>query len=482
MSKVDRLRNYIGGEWIDSISGDVIDKIDPTYGQKIATLPDSDSRDALAAIEHASTFRDNGGWRKIETPKLEGIFDKIMGTILDRREDLIEKLVLETGKHRKEAMGEIKKTVETFKVIRNNIYNTAGETLSSKSSNAILYTKRDPVGVIVSITPWNFPFYIGAQHLAPAIAGRNAVIYKCSPEAPISSTMLFKILLESGVPSDMISLVHGYGENLQELVLDERVDMVSFTGKSSTAQAIGEKRKGFRFVYEGGGNNFQVVLADSDIKMAAEKAIQGATMLSGQKCVATGGALVEEKILDEFIKQAKKMMQKIRVGDVNKDADIGPLIGKGKADEISEELKKAENEGGVIKIGGNIISPTGTKGEFFEPTIIVVPRTASIVEKELFSPILKIISVRDLDDALQIINKQGYGLSASICTKNAKDAYKFVSNVRVGIVNVNSHTGGTEAHMPFGGRGLSGNGYRLGNAEEALRAFTEIKAIKWDMG
>jgi len=480
-SNIVELMNYIGGKWTESISGRTLEKINPTTGEVIAKFPDSDNEDAIKAIECAAECRDTRRLLNIDIEQMDSILSNICEEINSQKDELVECLVKETGKSDKEALGEVNKAIRTFQAIHYQKYNPLGEVLPSKNQKGLVFTTRCPVGVVVVITPWNFPVYIGAQHLAPAIMGRNSVIFKCSPNAPITSTKLIQTVLNAGLPKDMISLVHGIGEKVSKLVSDRRVDMVSFTGNSRTAKEIATKTGGKKFIFEGGGNNFQVVLSNSNIKLAAEKAVEGMIQLSGQKCVTTGCILIKDKKIGEFLEEATKVMKKIKVGDVSKGADIGPIIGKNRLEELEKLIGESEQKGAKVILGGHRIRPAGTNGLFFEPTIIITPKDLEIVKEELFAPILKIISIKDLSEAIEIINNQEYGLTASIFSDNNKLVLRFIKEVRVGMVNVNSHTGGSEAHIPFGGVRSSGNGFRLGNPEEAIRAFTEVKTIKWNM-
>ncbi|MFH0860739.1 MAG: aldehyde dehydrogenase family protein [Candidatus Altiarchaeota archaeon] len=474
-----KLQNLIDGRWTDAYTGNTLTKEDPTTGETIATLPDSTEEDAYMALDVATKFKSKL-WLSLSQETLDKAFTNIQGELQERRTELVETLMRETGKNCKEADAEITKTVQTFETIQNMKYAPLGEVLPSKDG-VHMFTIRHPVGIVVSITPWNFPLYICAQHIAPAIMAKNAVILKCSPKAPISSTKLVEIISACGLPKEMISLIHGQGEKLPNLITDPRVDMVSLTGSNKTAKEIGKKRRGRRYMFEGGGNNFTIILKDADIKKAAEKTVEGLSQYSGQKCVTTGGALVEEEILQEFLKQAKESMAKLRVGDTRRGADIGPLIDKEKIEELEKKIQKAIKDGAQIIYGGRRANLEGQKGSFYQPTIIIVKKDQLILYEELFAPILKVVAIKTFNEAVGIINSQDYALASSIFTNDSKKVWNFIQEIHAGMININSHTGGSEPHTPFGGWKNSGNGFRLGNPQEALKAFSETKTIKWKM-
>lgn len=472
------VNNFIDGKWQSDPLIPRFEKVNPVSGRVIAQVTESTTDDVHAAIQCAKDFHDGEAWAQITAEGMDDVFSNIHSLLHQRGDVLVQAVVSETGKSKKEAGAEVAKTIQTFQAVQYQKYQAVGEVLPSQD-DSLIFTTRYPVGVTAVITPWNFPLYIAAQHLAPAIMGRNTLIFRCSPHVPISSSELARILLEAGLPQKVLSLIHGTRTELVGLLAsDQRVDMVSFTGSSETAKSIARAREGKKFVFEGGGNNFQVILADTDIAAATEKAVRSAVALAGQKCVATGSILVEQGALADVVQKAKTIMETMKVGDVNAGAAIGPLVGERGMD-LEQSIRESIVQGGELILGGHAVSPEGTDGSFFPPTILVLARDNSIIKKELFAPVLKIIPVKDLNEAITIINDQDYGLAASIFSRDQNSVMQFIRRVRTGFVNVNAATGGSEAHMPFGGRGLSGNGFRLGNAEEALRAFTETKAVKW---
>ncbi|MDD5041924.1 MAG: aldehyde dehydrogenase family protein [Candidatus Peribacteraceae bacterium] len=476
------VEHFINGAWGHAAPDARFDKIDPTSGRVLARVAEATPHDVHAAIEAAVIFHQKEGWAGLSMERMDEIFSRIQDLLQRERDDLSRVVARETGKSSKEANAEIEKAMRTFKAIQYQKYQSVGEVLPSQDKDCLVFSSHYPVGVTGVVTPWNFPLYIAAQHLAPAIMGRNTVIMKCSPHVPISSTKLVEILLEAGLPQQMISLLHGTRMEVADLLVsDKRLDMVSFTGSSATAKGIARKREGRKFIFEGGGNNFQVVLADADITSAAGKAVQGTIGFAGQKCVATGNVLVEREVLAVFVEKVKSIMAVLSVGDTSAGADLGPLVGE-RCHDLESRIQESVAQGGELVLGGHVTHPKGTDGQFFQPTILILPKESPLVREELFAPVLKIIPIDTLDEALAVINAQEYGLAASIYSRGQSAVLNFIRRVRVGLVNVNAATGGSEAHVPFGGSGVSGNGFRLGNPEEALHAFTEVRSVKWYPG
>lgn len=357
--------NFISGEWDRNTTNDRFKKMDPTSGRELAQVTESTDDDISKVVESAAAFHKSRAWADLGMESIDGIFSTINTLLQRRRGELVNALVSETGKSKKGAHDEVSKAIETFKAIQYQKYQAVGDILPSQDNDALVFTTRYPVGVTAAITPWNFPVYIGAQHLAPALMGRNTAILKCSPHTPISSSMLVEILLESGLPPEMISLIHGTRtEVVEALVSDKRVDMVSFTGSSEVAKEIAIKRYGRKFILEGGGNNFQVVLADSDLALASANAVKGAMSFSGQKCVATGNVLVEKAVLDDFLEKVKAIIEKMKTGDVNSGADIGPLVGE-RCDSLENLIAESVAHGGKLITGGSRVHPESTDGSFF---------------------------------------------------------------------------------------------------------------------
>ncbi|MGB3330194.1 MAG: aldehyde dehydrogenase family protein, partial [Thermomicrobiales bacterium] len=352
----------------------------------------------------------------------------------------------------------------------------------SANANTLLFTVREPLGVVGIITPWNFPIAIPAWKAVPAIAFGNTVVMKPASFTPLTTVHIAEALQEAGLPAGVFNLVTGSASKVGDpLVKDERVVAISFTGSDTVGNSIKKKasERGAKVQLELGGKNPAIVMADADLDHALQQVLNGAMMSTGQKCTATSRAIVDRRIANELTERLAKKVDALTVGDPLKDETIiGPVISEDAATTIQGQIDRAKGEGIQLVAGGT--RPSINDGHFLAPTLFAdVDNDSFLGQEELFGPVLGIIPVDGLDEAIEVANSVRFGLSASIFTRDIANALTFVRGIHAGIVHVNSETAGAEPHVPFGGyKGSSSYSREQGKA--AREFYTQVKTVYFD--
>ncbi len=344
---------------------------------------------------------------------------------------------------------------------------------------------RRPIGVVGLITPFNFPLAIPTWKMFPALLCGNSVIIKPSEDVPHTVHLLVEILLEAGLPPEVVQLVHGRGETVgKALVEHPEVPVISFTGSTETGSIIGETcgRMHKRLSLEMGGKNAMIVMDDADQDLALEGVLWGAFGTTGQRCTATSRLIVHQKVHDGFLRRLAQAAQALKLGDGRQDkTDVGPLIHQASREKVEQYIEIGRKEGAELVTGGT--RPSGADldaGFFFQPTVFAGVKPKSRLEQEeIFGPVLSVIRVDSFDDAVRVNNDVRYGLSSSIYTRNVDLAFRAMQELDNGITYVNAPTIGAEAHLPFGGIKATGNGHREGGWE-VYEFYSETKVCYVD--
>ena len=344
---------------------------------------------------------------------------------------------------------------------------------------------RMPVGVAGVITPWNFPMAIPTWKIFPALTCGNTVVFKPASDTPATAAKLVEIFLEAGVPPRAINLVHGTGSGVGVPIVEHPdVNLVSFTGSSAVGKTIatiaGKSLK--RVSLELGGKNAQIVMDDANLELALEGVLWGAFGTTGQRCTATSRLILHEKIHNKFLDMLVERTQKLKLGNgLDETVEVGPVINAAQRQTIHQYVEIGKKEGATLLFGGEF-SEDGDlkKGFFYKPTIFVDVRPEMrIAREEIFGPVLSVLKVSSLDEAVKVINNTVYGLSSSIYTQDINAAYKAMQDIEAGITYINGPTIGAECHMPFGGVKETGNGHREGGWA-VYDFFTEVKTVYVD--
>ncbi|WP_048170843.1 aldehyde dehydrogenase family protein [Methanosarcina sp. 2.H.A.1B.4] len=471
----------IGGESRDSSTGETFDDINPATLENLATIQVAGNEDVDRAVEAAEEgFR---VWSEVPAPRRAEVLFRAARILQERKEDLAILMTEEMGKVLPETRGDVQEAIDITNYAAGEGRRMLGETTTSELKDKFCMTVLRPIGVVGMITPWNFPIAIPSWKIMPALIAGNAIVFKPSSDTPLLAIKLVEILMEAGLPPGVVNIVPGPGGSVGKAIVQHpRIKAISFTGSLETGKWImGECAKTIKRVsLELGGKNPVIVMDDADLELALEGVLWGAFGTTGQRCTATSRLILHEKIKDEFITRLLAKTKSLRIGNgLLPETDIGPVINKAQLEKIERYVRIGKEEGATLLLGGNTIDP-GLPGYFFEPTIFTDVRPdMRIAQEEIFGPVLSIITVSGLDEAIEVANNTRYGLSSAIYTENVGNAFRAIKKIEAGITYVNAPTIGAEVHLPFGGVKGTGNGFREAGTE-AIKEFTEVKAVYID--
>lgn len=476
--------NFIGGEWVPSESGKTFESRNPANtNELIGEFASSTRADVDAAIQAASDAA--AQWRDTTAIARANLLHKAADILASRQADIGRELTREEGKTLKEGIGETGRAVQILRYYAGDIQQPNGEHYPSANPNTLLYTTHEPLGVIGVITPWNFPIAIPAWKIAPAIAYGNTVVFKPASATPLLAARFVEALADAGLPAGVVNLVTGSASTVGDpLVEDERIAAISFTGSGEVGRklAVNAAKRGAKIQLELGGQNPAIVLADADMPQALQHVMTGAMWSSGQKCTATSRAIVHRSIVDEFTQKLLDNIRNLKVGDpLDESTQLGPLISADAVENVVAGADRARSEGSELLTGGARLVDAGREhGHFVAPTLFTnVDPASHLGQEEIFGPIMGVIAVDDMDEAIEIANSVKYGLTASIFTRDLGRALQFARKIQTGIVHVNSETAGAEPQVPFGGYKGSSS-YSREQGKSARDFFTQIKTVYID--
>lgn len=462
-----QFNNFIGGAWVPPDSGAYFENRNPADATDlIGEFPLSGASDLQRAVESAK--RGFALWRATPAPARGDILRQV-GDILTRRKDEIaDAMSREMGKPLAETRGDVQEGIDTAYYAASEGRRLFGHTVPSELRNKWAMSFRRPIGVAGLICPFNFPLAIPAWKMFPALLCGNACVFKPAEDVPHTGTLLVEILLDAGLPPEVIQLLHGRGEEVGAAIVEHPdVPLISFTGSTGTGRVVGETcgRMHKRLSLEMGGKNAQIVMEDADLDLALEGALWGAFGTTGQRCTATSRLILQRGIHDRFLGMLIDRVKRLKLGDGREHGtDVGPLINEAAMDKVERYVDIGVEEGANLICGGMRAKGSGLgKGNFFEPTIFAgVEPGLTIEQEEIFGPVLSVIRVSTVDEAFSVNNDVKYGLSSSIYTRDVNVAFRAFSELDNGITYVNAPTIGAEAHLPFGGVKQTGNGHREG--------------------
>ncbi|MDQ2653876.1 MAG: aldehyde dehydrogenase family protein [Chloroflexota bacterium] len=475
--------NYINGEWRAASSGKTLENRNPANRDEvIAEFASSEAADVEAALDAASeAYRT---WRLSSPIARANILHKAANILESRIPDVGRELTREEGKTLKEGIGETTRAVQILRYFAGEAQQPSGEHYPSANPLTLLYTAREPLGVTAIVTPWNFPIAIPAWKIAPALAFGNTVVFKPASLTPLSAVRLVEALADAGLPPGVLNLVTGSASAIGDpLLRDPRVVAISFTGSNETGAALRKlaAERGAKLQLELGGKNPAIVLADADLEHALTHVINGAMMSTGQKCTATSRAIVDRRIADKFTAMLSERISGLKVGDpLANETQIGPLVDDSSAQRVAGEVSAAKDAGSELLVGGNVLGGDLERGAFVAPALFAgVDPSSRLGQDELFGPVLGVITVDGIDEALAVANQVRFGLSASLFTRDLERALTFAREIEAGIVHVNSETAGAEPHVPFGGMKGSSS-YSREQGKSSREFFTQIKTVYLD--
>ncbi|WHY59678.1 aldehyde dehydrogenase family protein [Cytobacillus firmus] len=478
-----KVLNFINGEWCESSTGKTASVLNPATGEVLAEVTQSAKDDVDRAVEAAKTAQKS--WRLVPAPERAEILYQVAFLLKERKEDLAQILTSEMGKVIDEGRGEVQEAIDMAYYMAGEGRRMFGDTVPSELRNKFAMSIRVPVGVAGLITPWNFPIAIASWKSLPALVTGNAIVWKPATETPILAAEFVKIYEEAGLPKGLINLVNGSGSVVGNAMVEHPdIDLISFTGSNEVGRDINGKAGALlkRTSLEMGGKNAITVLEDADLDLAVEGILWGAFGTSGQRCTATSRVLVHKDVKEELERKLLDRIGELKLGNgLDETVKVGPVINRSSLERIDEYVKIGQEEGAKLLVGGKIATGDGLdNGNFYLPTIFTdVKPNMRIALEEIFGPVVSIIPIQSMEEAIEINNMVEFGLSSAIYTQNVNQAFEAMRDLDTGIVYVNAGTTGAEIHLPFGGTKGTGNGHR-DSGVASLDVYTEWKSIYVD--
>ena len=472
-------KNFIGGDWVPPLGGEYFENKNPAdFSDTIGRFPQSGSADVERAVESAR--RGFEVWRSTPAPARGDVMRRIGDLLTNRKDEIADLMTREMGKPLAETRGDVQEGIDTAYYAASEGRRLFGHTVPSELRNKWAMSFRRPIGIAGIITPFNFPMAIPTWKMFPALLCGNACIFKPAEDVPHTGHALVEIMLEAGLPPEVIQLVHGTGEAAGAAIVNHPlIPVISFTGSTETGRIVGEVcgRMHKRLSLEMGGKNAMLVFDDADLDLALDGVLWGAFGTTGQRCTATSRLVLQDGIHDELLSRLVDRARDLKLGDGRKNGtDVGPLISQSSVDKVERYVDIGQAEGADLLSGGRRPDEKDLEnGFFFEPTIFTRVRPGSRLEQEeIFGPVLSVLRFKTADEAFAINNDVRYGLSSSVYTRDVNVAMRAMNELDNGITYINAPTIGAEAHLPFGGVKQTGNGHREGGWE-VYEFYSETK-------
>ncbi|MFI5897919.1 aldehyde dehydrogenase family protein [Actinoplanes sp. NPDC051513] len=480
---VRTMETLAGGEWTGADTWvDVFDPVDVRH--PVVRVP------ALTAAQVTGIYdaaeRGFAVWRR--TPALERakILAKAASLLRVRAAAVALGVTSENGKTLKEARGEVEKAADFFDYYSGQAREAYGSLVHDVRPDTRTSFHREPIGVVLAITPWNDPLLTPARKLAPALASGNVVVLKPASETPTSGLYLARALHDAGLPAGVLNVVTGRTPEISDALLDDpRIAAVTFTGSNEVGETLRARiaPRNVRFQAELGGKNASVVLAGADLAAAATAVVAASFGQAGQRCTATSRVLVEQAVHDEFLAALREKVAALRLGPGQEaETVVGPLVSRGHQDSVLGDIATAVKQGARVEVGGDAPAGDLAHGCYVNPTILAdITTEMDIWRHEVFGPVIVVRPVGGLDEAIAAVNDSKYGLSAAVFSDSLQAAYRFAEEVECGQIAVNTTTSGWDVHHPFGGFRDSGSAFKE-QGVEALHFYTRVKTVAIHFG
>jgi aldehyde dehydrogenase (NAD+) len=476
--------NFIGGRWVPALSGRTTENRNPAdQDELIGTFADSGPEDVEKAVGAAREAFPR--WRALPAPKRGEILYRAAEILVRRKEEFSRDATREMGKVLAETRGDVQEAIDMTYYMAGEGRRQFGQTTPSEMVAKFQMSVRMPVGIAGLITPWNFPMAIPSWKMMPALILGNTVVIKPAPDTPLSTVNLLKALEEAGLPPGVVNMVTGGGPEVgAPLMTHKDVGIVSFTGSTATGRKVSEAcASAFKHCHlEMGGKNVIMVMDDADLDLAVDGAVWGGFGTTGQRCTAASRVILHKQVYREFADRFVERAKALKVGNgLDESVQMGPVINRPQLEKIEGYVRIAQDEGARLLTGGHRLEKGAhARGFFHEPTVFgdCDPKMRISCE-EVFGPVVSLIPVGSLDEAIAVGNSVDYGLSAAIYTRDINKAFRAMRDMYTGIFYVNAPTIGAETHLPFGGTKNTGNGHREA-CVQALDVFSEWKSIYID--
>jgi aldehyde dehydrogenase (NAD+) len=479
---VVELRSFVAGDWQDGASAKPTADVNPARpAETVADVRQADVALANRAVQAAQAAF--AGWRATPAPARGEILRRAADLLEQRANEVGRDLTREEGKTLAEGVGETRRAIQILRYYAGQTLEPDGETYPSASAATFLFARREPVGVVSVITPWNFPIAIPAWKIAPALAYGNTIAWKPAELVPLSAVHLLQALVDAGLPAGVLNLVLGKGSVVGDvLTTHPAVQAITFTGSNAVGRALQRKatEQGKKVQLELGGKNPAVVLSDADLDQAADLVARGAFLSAGQKCTATSRVIVESAVAEPFRERLVHLAETWKLGDpLADDTRVGPLVSADQLETVTGYLSIGKGEGASVLAGGSRATDLGD-GYYVRPTVLAnVAPSSRVVREEIFGPVAAVLTADSYDQAVALANDTHYGLSASVFTNDLTRALRFADDIHAGVVKINQESAGIEFQVPFGGMQESSSGSRE-QGKAAREFFTQWKTVYVD--
>ncbi|MEL7608024.1 MAG: NADP-dependent glyceraldehyde-3-phosphate dehydrogenase [Bacillota bacterium] len=467
-------KNMLGGEWKESCSGCLLDIYSPVDGSLVGRIQSMTPEEVDQAIENTKVnFK---VWSSMPVYERANVLYKAANLLEQYARDIAKIMIMEIAKDEKSAISEIVRSADFLRYAANASKSLQGEAISGEnfpggSRNKMSYVTRVPLGTVLAISPFNYPVNLSVSKIAPALVGGNAVILKPATQGAISALHLAEIFNEAGLPKGILNTVTGRGSQIGDyIVTHPDIHFINFTGSTEVGRHIATIAGMIPMMMELGGKDAAIVLDDADLDFAAENIVSGAYSYSGQRCTALKRILATDKVADELIPKLLTRISSIAAGDPRDGAVVVPLIDNASADYVQELIDDALAKGASLLIGNK------RRDNLIYPTLLDhVTTDMRLAWEEPFGPVLPIIRVKDMDEAIDIANRSEYGLQSSVFTRNINYAFHVADRLEVGTVQINNKTERGPDHFPFLGVKASGMGTQ--GVRYSIEAMTRPKAV-----
>jgi acyl-CoA reductase-like NAD-dependent aldehyde dehydrogenase len=469
---------FIDGAWTDALTGETFTADSPATGEKIAEVPQGTREDAQRAIAAANDAAD--GWARLTAFDRAAALHRVADRVEARRVELAHTLTLDQGKPLRESHDEVEELVQYWRNAAEDGKRLEGRLPNSVSAGKRVLLVRRPRGVIGVITPWNWPYTMPAELIAPALACGNAVVWTPASTTAVAAIALAECVVEADLPAGVFNLVTGPGSTVgDEIARNPGTHGVGFIGSTETGRKVAEAAAGKAAVLELGGNGPIVVLDDADLDLAAEAAVTACFLCAGQSCTAGERLLVHRDVREEFVaKLARLVTERAVLGDPFDEATtMGPLNNDGVAEKMDEHVADALERGAEVVRGGARADGFPTR-LYWQATVLdnVSPQSL-VAQEETFGPVAPVVAVDSLEQAIELTNASPYGLLSAIFTRDLAKGLRFADAARTGWVNINESSNYWETHLPFGGRAGTASGIGRVGGTAPMESFSELQTV-----
>jgi acyl-CoA reductase-like NAD-dependent aldehyde dehydrogenase len=477
MSEIASFRMLIGGEWVDASDGKTFESHNPTTGKPWCLIPEATAQDVDRAVKAAWRAGKEGRWKSMTATQRGHCLRRLGDLLATKSEELGAIETRDTGKMFKETRWQANYIAEFFHFYAGAADKIHGETLPIDKPDLLVFTKREPLGVVAAVVPWNSQLFLSAVKIGPALAAGNTIVLKASEYASAAMLEFGKLISEAGIPDGVVNIVTGHGDPCGKVLTSHPlVARVSFTGGPVAARhVVRNSAENFAEVsLELGGKSPFIVFDDADIESAVNGSVGGIFAASGQSCVAGSRLLLHEAIADEFLERMKAVAETVKIGDpMLEETQMGPLCTTAQLDNIEREVALAQEQGGKVIVGGK--RPAGFEGYFYEPTIIDCPsHDLKIADTELFGPVVAAVRFKTEEEAVRLANDTVHGLAAGIFTRSSARSLRMADAVNAGIVWVNTYRVISPV-AEFGG--MKNSGYGRESGFQAVLDYTRPKTV-----